>query len=287
MPSEGPVVAFIHGRGTYGRGGSAHSWLIGLNEGLVAQGLKPVPQRDALYVDYAAYLDQIAKAIGNRQSLPPKQELTAELDAQLRDDLATPPGAPEPGVPVRRCQDCRGRGLAEGIQERWQLTKGVLAHAVGDAGVKVLKDVLRYLGHAGAQEQVRQRVLDQLPADRPVLLIGHSLGSFVALDAVTRGGYQPVSLVTAGSPISVPAVRDRLPSDLRFAISRFDSPWLNVFDPGDLVTGGKWVRKGMRHGVNNWHVDNGTKHTHDAGRYLRHQPVAECVARARQSLAEG
>jgi hypothetical protein len=38
-------------------------------------------------------------------------------------------------------------------------------------------------------------------------------------------------------------------------------PWINVFDQGDKVTGGKWLKDKVAHGVENRSVNIGSRHT--------------------------
>lgn len=267
MATSDLLVVFVHGRATFGAESARTAWLNGVNQGLTAIGARPLHRSEALYVDYSEYLEQLAGAIGNRTSLPPK----------VLHDMQSGPEAGEPGVPVLRCQDCLTTGLRNTVEERYQLARGVAAHRLGAVGLKAMRDVLRYLGHASARVHIRGLVEQQIPDDRPIVLIGHSLGSLVALDAITSGVVAPIQLITAGTPVSVPAVRDVLTEEFRTTIRNLETPWLNVFDPGDEVTGGKWVRKHISSGVQNWHVDNGSR-PHRAERYLRHQPVADTVS---------
>ncbi|CAM2168842.1 hypothetical protein PSAC2689_190018 [Paraburkholderia sacchari] len=75
----------------------------------------------------------------------------------------------------------------------------------------------------------------RLANDSRIVVVGHSLGSVVALEALWRWRGTPVDLfVTIGSPLSVPCVYSRLtmrppkwPSQIR--------QWINVADKDDVV----------------------------------------------------
>ena len=122
-----------------------------------------------------------------------------------------------------------------------------------------LRDVHHYLYDAefsprpGAtfriRRDIRARALDALEEGArrpgPHLVVGHSLGSVVAYDALTGVDGVPKvdALLTVGSPLGISEVQERLapPWTRRdgWPVDRLgDGPWGNVFDLLDPVCGG-------------------------------------------------
>ncbi|MDX8146932.1 serine peptidase [Lentzea sp. BCCO 10_0061] len=102
------------------------------------------------------------------------------------------------------------------------------------------REVAAYLREPAMREHARARVVRSLTARRPSVVIGHSLGSVVAYEALWACPEVPVDLfVTLGSPLALPhAVFHRLdpaPLDERGAKPPGVARWINLADPGDLV----------------------------------------------------
>ncbi|WP_435229840.1 hypothetical protein [Streptomyces sp. Tue6028] len=104
--------------------------------------------------------------------------------------------------------------------------------------VGVLKQVRLYLTDDAMRGQV-QRCLEECVRDDTRVLVGHSLGSVVAYEALCRHPEWPVrALVTLGSPLGVPLVFERLrpvPRSGRALWPGSASRWTNVCDRGDVV----------------------------------------------------
>ena len=122
----------------------------------------------------------------------------------------------------------------ERIPLPWVVKKQVIKH--------FLKEAHDYLFNArGIRDTIRGRVMDALHAvgaDAPVVLVGHSQGSFIAYDVLTGvADCPPVDgLLTLGSPLGIDEVQDKLlwtrndgfPKKVR-------GDWVNVYDPFDVV----------------------------------------------------
>lgn len=103
-----------------------------------------------------------------------------------------------------------------------------------------VRDVHAYF-YSGIREAVKDRVreaLGRVPAGARVALVGHSLGSVVAVD-VLLSDRRPVDwLLTLGSPLGFNAVRAKL----AFRPDEFDGlralapRWDNLYDPVDVVS---------------------------------------------------
>ena len=125
----------------------------------------------------------------------------------------------------------------------------------------------------------RELLVNEVVGEDTRVLVGHSLGSVVAYEAMSANPGWPVRmLVTLGSPLGIPnLIFDRLePAPLPAADAR-PGPrgrwpgkareWVNVADQGDVVALVKDLRVAFGPGVDCWVVDNGAT-AHDARPYL-------------------
>ena len=151
--------------------------------------------------------------------------------------------------------------------------------ALGErALLRDLRQVRDYFREPEIRRQARQRVGEAVGDDTRVL-VGHSLGSVVAYEALVANPGWPVRmLVTLGSPLGIPnLIFDRLdPAPLAAADAgqgprgRWPGPgraWVNVADQGDVVALVKDLRGAFGPEVDGWVVDNGAT-AHDARPYL-------------------
>jgi len=160
--------------------------------------------------------------------------------------------------------------------------------ALGErALVSDLRQVRDYFGKPEIRQQARQRVSETVGDDTRVL-VGHSLGSVVAYEALRANPGWPVRmLVTLGSPLGIPnLIFDRLePAPLSAAEAgagpRGHWPgkgreWVNVADQGDVVALVKDLRVAFGPGVDCWMVDNGAT-AHNARPYLTAMQTGRAV----------
>jgi pimeloyl-ACP methyl ester carboxylesterase len=103
-----------------------------------------------------------------------------------------------------------------------------------------LTDIDRYFAEEALREQAMGRIVAAIEAaGDEVVLLGHSLGTVVAYDALRRHPDLPVrGYVSFGSPLGLPSVRRLLeetggPADFPAHLPR----WANVYDKNDFVTG--------------------------------------------------
>ncbi|MFX0576350.1 hypothetical protein [Nocardia nepalensis] len=145
-----------------------------------------------------------------------------------------------------------------------------------------LAQVSRYLTEETVREYAQQQVLDLIgPETR--LVIGHSLGSVVAYEALHRT-QQPAALVTLGSPLALqsiiyPLLRPQPPT-VPAALTR----WENLADRDDIVAAHLdlapyFPPASGRAVVPTTHpeLDNGSS-PHDAANYLTKKSVGRIIA---------
>jgi hypothetical protein len=100
------------------------------------------------------------------------------------------------------------------------------------------RDVWHYLTDKGVRMTVNRKVAQALPKDEPCVVVAHSLGTIVGynllMDLQQRSRIK--AFLTLGSPLGIPAITRRLPSDSppRRAPSGVGI-WLNARDPRDTV----------------------------------------------------
>ena len=151
--------------------------------------------------------------------------------------------------------------------------------------VGVLKQVRRYLTDEAVRRWVQGRVEQCVGADTRVL-VGHSLGSVIAYEALCAHPEWPVrALVTLGSPLGIPKlVFDRLdpaPKAGRGVWPGTVRAWTNVCDRGDVVALVKQLGPlfpDASRAVSDVLVDNGWG-VHDVVAHLTAAETGEAVAR--------
>ncbi|WP_206301449.1 hypothetical protein [Streptomyces sp. V2] len=144
----------------------------------------------------------------------------------------------------------------------------------------VLRQVSRYFTEPELRTRVRESVADAV-ADDTRVLVGHSLGSVVAYEALCEHPEWPVrTLVTIGSPLGIPTiVFDRLtpaPSEGRGTWPAGVRGWTNLCDRYDVVA----LRKRLAPLFGDVHdvaVDNGWQ-AHAIDRHLTAAETGTAIA---------
>ncbi|MFG2821683.1 hypothetical protein ACGFX4_19910 [Kitasatospora sp. NPDC048365] len=102
-----------------------------------------------------------------------------------------------------------------------------------------LREVEAYTTWPQRRNLVRERVAGVIRQEAPVVVIAHSLGSYITYEALHASpDLQVELLVTVGSPLRVPSLARRLDPALR--AGRGARPagvkrWVNIADVGDVV----------------------------------------------------
>lgn len=147
-----------------------------------------------------------------------------------------------------------------------------------------LKQVRNYFTDEHVRKAAIERVADAVGTDTRVL-VGHSLGSVVAYEALCAHPEWPVhTLVTLGSPLGIRnLVFDRLrPSADEHGLGRWPGSaagWANIVDDGDIVALRKDLRPLFGDRVSTMVVHCGAR-AHDATRYLTSEATGHVIAAA-------
>jgi hypothetical protein len=253
--------------------------------------------------------DKSEFGIGLQRGLGP--ELTSQLDVYFsshthvfdsKGTLAPRPGRPD--GPFRRpalftqCDCCRPGLLYlfyEGLHNQ-------LPEWLRNAGYRAfvslfLKDVRLFMSDTSVRESAIAHVLADLDRIRPHVVIAHSLGAVIAVEALATSdwGKAPQLLVTAGAPFSWPRFIDSWSPSAVAWLQAERCDWWNFVDLSDEVTANRVPPEspyvGARHVVvNNDHFapirsDAEGRYTsnHRARDYLRHPKLSEAI----QAVCQG
>jgi hypothetical protein len=249
------------------------SWLGGLAKGLLAAGRQPVDEAAAVFPFYGNDFADAIKAYeaggGRRPELEILADAAAPDDAALVDtkaatllDAATALGFdpakelsysdPDVGGSVAARDPEQELGWGDAL--RLPVLRSALQFVSRKTGAptliieRFLDDVAYYLELPDMRETVlgvvERGLREAVPDGGDVVVIGHSLGSIVAYDAMTRlpDRYRVRLLVTAGSPLGYPIVQKNLlgkqagqPPSIPAPVPRQPGGWLNAYDELDIV----------------------------------------------------
>ncbi len=157
------------------------------------------------------------------------------------------------------------------------------ARVADRAMVSDLRQVRRYLAEPELRSSIVQRV-EACVTEQTRILIGHSLGSVVAYEALCTNPQWPVeAFITLGSPLGLRGlIFERLrpaPVSGRGAWPGAVRSWTNIADRGDAVAAEKHLAELFGPGVVDILVHNGP-HAHDVRPYLCARETGNAVVAA-------
>lgn len=146
-----------------------------------------------------------------------------------------------------------------------------------------LKQVAAYF----ADQQLRERICNTVCAaitSETRMIVGHSLGSVVAYEALCRKPENVVAFLSLGSPLGIRnLIFDRLsPSPLANGLGEWAGrvkQWTNIADKGDVVAVQKRLAPLFGKMVKDVVVYNGSR-AHDGERYLATREAGEAACEA-------
>lgn len=267
-----PTVVFLHG---VGDGNVDKDWLRGLNESLTALNHPPLAESAVCAPVYASLL----KTVG----------IQAE-----RNDAPTKTYSPRDVREARRKFQIRqakvGKLIGEHSDPRVTVETGLLATVLNSAttlgvGADIIAAVSNYLKNPKLQNAVLGHIIDQLPTTGDIILIGHSLGSVIAIDLIDQ---LPLALhvkrfITIGSPAGAPALnrhKTEILPDIPY--TRVDD-WTNLlyhYDPVSMGRGLGSTFQGAQDFWVSWPFEPSIEVLHGARRYLSHPAAGVLVGDA-------
>ena len=145
---------------------------------------------------------------------------------------------------------------------------------------QVLKEVGTYCKSRARRHTCLRSVLSQVPERTDLIVVGHSLGSVLALDLIYHlpATVDVKLLITVGSPLGRGVVR----SHLRRVRDRFPAervgPWLNVVGQWDPVSAGRGIAVHFPEALDVF-VDTGRSFptSHAASAYLDQDVIADAI----------
>jgi hypothetical protein len=243
-------VVGLHGIGNRfeGRETLASDWLPALNSGLVEAGCQPLPPEDFGTIFYGS----VFRPSGGRGSGDPLEDLEWGRDllwawcneaAQLaeRNRLDADPNGEDPRIQSPEELRAGRARTPESLQALLRLiSKSRFFRALGGDRVLVadLREVRLFLHDPDVKQEVLRRCEERLSHGTQVV-IGHSLGSIVAYEALCKHPeWQIDTFVTLGSPLGIRRlVFDALAPRPEGAQGAWPHVrrWVNIADVGDIV----------------------------------------------------
>ncbi|MFF7732998.1 trypsin-like peptidase domain-containing protein [Streptomyces sp. NPDC007984] len=260
-------------------------WTAGLNRGLTLASLPTLDPEDIWFPFYGTRLHDLvtgrestAEPIGlDRVSAAAAAEVFAAESPtgayeQLLYEAAARAGMPQNGPATT---EGFGSGLV-GVLHRplsWLAARSDLDEWTI---ATFLRDVDLYLGDDAVRQAVLDSVMETMPTSGELVLVTHSLGTVVGMDLLTRlpAAVDPVLLVTAGSPLGLDGVNERLLTRGPHQPPRVRD-WVNVWCPTDAVAIGCPLEDERWGKLTQLAVSNGRDRAHDIDEYLGHPKAAQ------------
>ncbi|WP_168702476.1 hypothetical protein [Gordonia paraffinivorans] len=257
-------IVYLHGVGT---GDPEGEWLVGLNQGLESIGAPPIYVGDVIAPRYAGILN----TTGVKSKHP-------DRTYNVKNDHAERRAFERRQARVQRMLGKTGLVQTFGFARvPGPVVENVQRVGIGTAVIDELKQVKRYMTDENVRAAVLSRILDEIPPAGDILLIGHSLGSVIAIDLLD---HLPPKLhvrrfITIGSPAGSDALHEGSERILkRFPYARVDD-WSNFLDCYDPVTAGRGL-SGIFNGAQDFGVTRAWKHS--AHLYLKNPAIAQLVS---------
>ncbi|MFD7553236.1 alpha/beta hydrolase [Streptomyces sp. NPDC059835] len=315
-----PRLVFVHGiGGPRDAEAEGDEWLRALADGARRAG--QTRHVSALIDGWAsetrfAYYGDLFKKAGAQGAFGPQgaddEAVIAELLLEaISDHLADPVlSVQEKRVLLHAQAQLAPAGRSQGLGNVGRRTLNALTTLMSAPGLRwfggiassqltltILGQVARYLNRgesdaAGAplDRRIRERVAGYLGQDGPTVVVAHSLGTVVALEALHEHKGDVPLFVTLGSPLGMrttvlPRTRPQ-PMGTPETVGR----WLNFWDRDDVIAARPMLEDFVRPNTSGVgpvsdRVDSDGFWVHPAAKYLAHPAVAGPVVEALDTLA--
>ena len=255
-------------------------WLPALRDGLDRVGVH-FPNPDDLVCVFYGHL---FRKKGTKSLRPPLYE-ASDVDEGFEQDLLAlwwqEAARLEQQVPD---PDLKGKGRTSKLTQRAlnALSKSEFFSGLAErVMIGDMKQVRRYMQEESTQQEIQAFVSDVVQPDTRVL-IGHSLGSVVAYEALcAHPEWNIQTFVTLGSPLGIPnLIFDRLRPPPVNDVGVWPGnvkQWINIADDGDVVALEKNLSKRFGDRVQDERIHNGAT-AHDISPYLTAEETGRAIA---------
>lgn len=154
-------------------------------------------------------------------------------------------------------------------------------NSVGNLCVKwKTEDVATYLIVQDAKKEIHSLYLSEI-TQQPTIIVAHSLGTVIAYDilhTLVQENCNICGLITLGSPLGVNAVKRQLFPPPTYPPT-LKGPWVNIYDPHDIVALNPLTNKHFRvhPNIENHEIENLSENRHDVVPYLSNSLVADTI----------
>jgi hypothetical protein len=144
-----------------------------------------------------------------------------------------------------------------------------------------LKQVIAYLNNADVRQEILGRVLAEIKPDTRVM-IGHSLGSVIAYEALCAQPGNITTFLTLGSPLGLRnVVFEKLtprPNSMGIGVwPGHVQRWTNIAAIGDIVAAQKELAPFFGNDIRDHRIDSGMD-AHSSQRYLNTKAAGDAIA---------
>lgn len=269
-----PALVFLHGVGNKNPDlDSPKQWKAGLERGLNAAGYPSLDHVDVIAPQYRDLLLELeseptAKEKKRRLTFPGLQQgLSKEEHAAFTKRMAA----------LERMLS-NDYGGVEG-----PVTDAAQAAARAGFHIPLFKEAKHYMRNTVVRERVLNRVLESLPKEGSIVLVGHSLGSVIAADVLTKlpRALHIAGMVTVGSPLAQANFDlGKLDTDLKEPPANLEW-WVNFWSRTDPVAAWRGAATAVP-----WLLDLRVPtvispvHAHYAAEYLEEPLVGKAIGYA-------
>jgi pimeloyl-ACP methyl ester carboxylesterase len=262
MARTNTTIVFVHGDG----GPSAESWRLSLDHALAAAGLPQIRNADDVRIVEPRYDDVLIDPAPAGSLERAKRNLEGKDDVRYEYELR---------------KDDIYRSLTPLLSSGGDGLSFVPdIDLVQALGLELFNHVKQFSGSSAARRRAIARVLAAAPPSGRVVLIGHSLGSVVALASLSRFPervHVPVFL-TVGSPLGMDLFvkHVKMEGTTHFPVERVDL-WANAYGTRDQITRARGIASTYPFALD---LRLQPYVTHSAADYMGHPAVARLVGDA-------
>lgn len=264
-------ILFLHGVGS---GESERKWLNGLNRGLATLNLDPIVPDQVIAPEYAWLLSADIDRVK-----PPDNTYKVKKDTAERRTFFLRQSRVERLLTPKNLADKAGlRSWPDAVVE--PLQTAAIASKLG-----ILRQVSNYMKQEALRSAILRQILKDVPTSGELILIGHSLGSIVAIDLIDHlpPDLKVTRFLTIGSPAGSEVVHKGHEKLLkRFPYARVND-WSNIYSTNDPVTAGRGLASTFKAAQDfRIRISRTTDNilAHKSEHYLEHPAVTTLIADA-------